>query len=95
MADVVVKISPETYKNFALKEKGRNVLFVKLKKALYGTLCAALLFWKKLTEVLQGWGFQMNPYDQCAANKVIDGSQCMLSHHSSKVVDMMVSKMEA
>jgi hypothetical protein len=26
-----------------------------LKKALYGTLRAALLFWKKLTEVLKAW----------------------------------------
>jgi Reverse transcriptase (RNA-dependent DNA polymerase) len=56
MADLVVKLSPETYESFVIKEKGKNVLYVQLKKALYGTLRAALLFWKKLTEVLRSWG---------------------------------------
>jgi hypothetical protein len=54
--------------------------------------------------VLRSWGFQTNPYDPCVANKVIEGQQCTvvwhvddlkISHHSPKVVDMMVKKMEA
>jgi Reverse transcriptase (RNA-dependent DNA polymerase) len=52
MADLVVKLSPKIF------EKEINVLYVQLKKALYGTLRAALLFWRKLTEVLQRWGFE-------------------------------------
>jgi hypothetical protein len=71
MADLVVKLPPETYEKFVVKAKERNVLYVQLKKALYGTLCAALLFWRKLTEVLQSWGSKLNPYDQCVANKTI------------------------
>jgi hypothetical protein len=42
MADLVVKLSPKTYKKFVVKEKERNVLYVQLRKALYGTLHAAL-----------------------------------------------------
>jgi hypothetical protein len=38
-------------------------------KALYGTLKAALLFWKKLKTTLESWGFILNPYDRCVANK--------------------------
>jgi hypothetical protein len=41
------------YKKFVIKEKGKNVFYVQLKKALYGMISAALLFWKRLTEVLK------------------------------------------
>jgi len=40
-----------------------------IKKALYGTLQAALLFWRLLSDTLQDWGFKINPYDQCVTNK--------------------------
>jgi hypothetical protein len=36
---------------------------VKLKKALYGTLQAAMLFWKDLSANLVQWGYEINPYD--------------------------------
>jgi hypothetical protein len=44
-------------------------LYIQLKKALYGTLRAALLFWKKFTEVLKGWGFEIRPYDWYVTKK--------------------------
>jgi hypothetical protein len=39
------------------------------------------LFWKKLTAQLQEWGFTINPYDWCVANRTINGSQCTLVWH--------------
>jgi len=53
------------------------MLYVQLKKSLYGTL-QALLFWKILSETLQEWGFKLNPYDKCADNKNINGKQCII-----------------
>eukprot|EP00957_Ditylum_brightwellii_P201187 15324460-Ditylum_brightwellii.AAC.1 len=44
--------------------------------ALYGTMKAALLFWENLANALQEWGFEINPYAWCVANKEINGSQC-------------------
>jgi hypothetical protein len=41
-------------------------MYVQLKKALYGTLQAALLFWKKMTKKLVYWGFKVNPYGASA-----------------------------
>jgi len=38
--------------------------YVKLKKVLYGTLQAALLFWKFLSNTLKEWGFKLNENDQ-------------------------------
>jgi hypothetical protein len=49
-----------------------------LKKALYGTLKAALLFWKRLSSKLETWRLTLNPYDSCGANKDIDGKQCTI-----------------
>jgi len=88
MADLLINIAPEVYKKFAYNHNGRTILYVLLKKALYGTLKAALLFWKLLSSQLQEWGFELNPYDSCVANKSINGKQCTIIWH---VDDLKVS----
>ena len=57
------------------------MLYVKLIKALYGTLRAALLFWRQLSRKLVEWGFTINPYDWCVANKLVLRSQCTIIWH--------------
>ena len=57
------------------------MLYVKLRKALYGTLQAALLFWELLSNTLIEWGFKVNDYDQCVVNKTINGRQCTIIWH--------------
>ena len=57
------------------------MIYIRLLKALYGTLKAALLFWENLSETLQEWGFNINPYDWCVANKMINGKQCTIGWH--------------
>ena len=52
-------------------EKGKPVIYVRLLKALCGTLEADLLFSENLSEALQEWGFKINLYDWCVANKMI------------------------
>ena len=46
-AELVVKLDPDKYEKFIEMENGTMALYVVLKKALYGMLRAALLFWKK------------------------------------------------
>ena len=69
-------------------------------KALYGTMQVASLFWKDLTGYLVEQGFEVNPYDECVANKQIDRSQCTvlwhmddmkISHISDKVLDEVIA----
>ena len=57
------------------------MLYIKLRKALCGTLQVTLLFWKLLSNTLKEWGFKINDYDQCLANKTINGNQCTISWH--------------
>ena len=51
------------------------MLYVRLRKALYGMLRAALLFYKILRNDLENIGFEINPYDPCVANKMVSGHQ--------------------
>ena len=68
------------------------MIYVKLKKALYGTLKAAVLFWKKLTKTLTDDGFTINSYDWCEANKTMNGTQCTVAWH---VDDLKISHKSA
>ena len=62
-------------------------------------MVASLLFYCKFTKSLIEKGFELNPYDPCVANKMIEGKQmticfhvddCKLSHHKPKVMDRMI-----
>ena len=88
MAELLVLADPKLYRKFVKIENGKPVLYAKLRKALYGTLKAALLFWKLLSKTLKEWGFTPNPYDPCVMNKDIEGSQCTVLWH---VDDLKIS----
>ena len=103
LVHLLAQIDPKLYRQYITDENGKSVLYVKLKKALYGTLQAALLFWKDLSTTLQEWGFTINPYDWCVANKEEDGKQITivwhaddlkLSHVNSNVVTKFIKKLE-
>ena len=76
---------------------------MRLTKALYGTLQAALLFWEELSQFLiENLGFRANPYDQCVVNKTINGKQCTIlwhvddlkiSHVDKSVLEWVISKL--
>ena len=53
MAKKLTKLDPKIYHQYLRSKKGKPVLYVQIKKALYGTLKAALLFWKNLLTCLQ------------------------------------------
>ena len=41
----------------------------------------ALLFYRKLVTDLLSLGFEINPYDPCVANKIINGKQMTICWH--------------
>eukprot|EP00957_Ditylum_brightwellii_P070886 5387267-Ditylum_brightwellii.AAC.1 len=63
MAELLVKINLKLSREHLRAENGRPVMYICLKKALYGTMHAALLFWENITDTLQEWGFEINPFD--------------------------------
>ena len=48
------------------------MLYVQIEEALYGMLRAALVFYRKLKADLEDMGFEVNPYDPCVANKIVN-----------------------
>ena len=49
LADMMIQIAPQVYRKYiTINKKGTPVLYVKLKKALYGLMRASLLFYQKL-----------------------------------------------
>jgi hypothetical protein len=88
LAELMAKMDPKLYRKYLTDEKGKKVLYLRLKKALYGMMRSALFFYRKLISELKGMGFEINPYDPCVANKMINGSQMTVRWH---VDDLMIS----
>jgi hypothetical protein len=103
MVELLLEIDRSLYEPYITCEKGEKVLYVRLLKALYGTIRAARLFYDKLTCKLQEWGFDFNQYDRCVANKIVNGNQLTViwhvddlkvSHKEVKVVDEFMQKLD-
>ena len=81
LAELMVMVAPQAYLKFISFEKGQKVLHVKVHKVLYGMLKSALLFYQKMQSDLEEMGFEVNPYDPCVANKIVNGSQMTITWH--------------
>ena len=44
-------------------------------------LVSAMLFYCKLTKALHSYGFELNPYDPCVANKMVNSEQLTICWH--------------
>jgi len=58
--------------------RGEKVLYLRLLKALYGCMKSALLWYELFMGTLQKMGFELNPYDPCVANKIVNGKPCTI-----------------
>ena len=90
LCDLMVAVNPKLYRKYVCKDKrGKPVLYAELFKSLYGLMRSVLLFYRKLKKELEEYGFELNPYDPCVANKTTkDGSQLTVSWH---VNDLKIS----
>jgi hypothetical protein len=106
LADLMVQVDPELYGPYVRKTaKGESILYVKMLKAMYGLLRSALLFYLKLVKDLIDYGFELNPYDPCIANKIVNGKQMtvvawhvddlQVSHMEEAVVDGLISYLKS
>ena len=71
---MMARIDPSMYRKYIMYSKnGLPMMYVRLSKALYGMLMAALLFYKHLRSDLEDRGVLVNPYDPCVTNNMVDG----------------------
>jgi hypothetical protein len=100
LVDILVEIAPDVYKSYVSNDKkGSKQLLVQCQNALYGTMVASLLYYRKFIKSLMDIDFVINPYDPCVANKMIEGDHmticfhiddCKISHRKTKVMDSMI-----
>jgi len=92
------------YRKFVTIERGRRVPYVRVLKVIYGMIESALRWYDLFSSTLTGMGFEINPYDKCTANIIINGSQCTVgwyvddnkvSRVDDDVIDMVVDEIEA
>ena len=104
MVNMLLQIDHEMYKNYVVIERGEQVMYMELLKALYGTLQAARLFWQKLSkQFIDVWGYAPNKYNSLVVNKMINGHQMTVvwhvndlkvSHIDTREVEKFVQQME-
>ncbi len=105
LVDILVLVAPDEYGLYVSTNKsGQKVLIVECLNAVYGSMVAALLYYKKFIKSLTKKGFKLNPYNGCVANKTVNGKQiticfhvddCKISHESTKVVDESIDWLQA
>eukprot|EP00804_Cyclotella_cryptica_P018943 CCRYP_006454-RA/>CCRYP_006454-RA protein AED:0.42 eAED:0.42 QI:0/0/0/1/0/0/3/0/250 len=82
LAELVVKVDPAQYWPYITKNvQGESIMFMKMQKEMHGMLRSSLLFYQKLVEDLKTFCFELNPYDPCVANKMVNGEQMILTWH--------------
>ncbi len=84
LVNILVAIAPDVYGPYVtFRKKGEKQLqlLVQCLTALYGTMVASLLYYKKFVKCLKSKGFKLNPYDPCVANKQVKGEQLTVCFH--------------
>ena len=101
--EALLRINEQKYKQFIVHENKSKVIYVKLLKAMYGTLTAPILWYKMFANTLLEDGFTLNPYDACVANKMVNDHQMTVcwyvddlkvSHVQQTEVKAMMDKLE-
>ena len=65
----VLCVANSKYIKFVSYEKGKNGIYLRLKRALYGCIQSVLLWYNTYIEKISKDGFVLNRYDPCVADK--------------------------
>ena len=104
MVRLLLRINPRKYENHIIWFRGEEVIYIRLNKAPYRALLGAIMFWKKLTNIiLEKMGFEINPYDWCVAKTFVNRKQCTIlwhvdnfktSHEEDSVISNIIAKLK-
>ena len=92
-----------SYKTYVIYEFGKKILFMILLKSLYVIMQATLLWYRTFVKYLKADEFEINKYNSCIANKIVNGKQCtvcwhvddtQISHVDKNVVSAIIKNIE-
>ena len=78
--DVLCEIDP-IYWDYTVTKGNQKLLYVHITWAIYGMLVSAMLFYCKLTKALLSYGFELNLYNPCVVNKMVNVKQLTICWH--------------
>ena len=96
--DIMFQISSEHKKNVKY-ENGQKVSYMLILCAIYRCIESAIQWYKLYSEVLMEKVSELNPYNICMGNKLLNGKQFTLvwyvdynkvSHMGAKVIDNLI-----
>ena len=100
--EIMCRVNPK-YEKYVTMEGKQKVLYLRVLRAIYGCIESAMLWYQLFSSTLVKMGFDINPYDKCVANKMINGKQCTIawyvddvkvSHLHEPVVDEVIQAIE-
>ena len=82
LAEIMATFKPKLYRNYIIiNQKSKSLWYVEIKKAFYGLLRSAIMFYLNLVKDLEDFGFEINTYDSCVATMMINGQHMTLTCH--------------
>ena len=85
---LVTKLLQELDPDAKQYETDKGGTLVRLKKALYGCVQSSRLWYERLRGALEAMGFEVNPYDMCVFNAIVNGVQVTMAFH---VDDLLIT----
>ena len=85
LIDILCKSCPGVYEDYMIIDGMDKLLYVSMKKALYGMMIALNLYYKKFRKDIEEIGLTLNPYDICVTNRMVDGKQHTITWHVDDV----------
>ena len=69
--DIMVKVNPDHEKNVTY-EHGKKVLCMEMSQVIYRCIESVLRWYELCSQTFMKEGFQINAYDKCVANTIIN-----------------------
>ena len=91
VALILVESDPKKWRKHLRRKNGKYTARGRCDPTTYGTMSAALLSYKKLTNCFRGWVMAMKSYDLCAWNQEINANQAAIMFRAN---DMMAHHVE-
>ena len=77
-----------------MRIKCKLLLYVEIKRALYGLLRSVLIFYRNVVKDIEAHRLHINPYDPCVANKMISKKLMTVVWHLDELKVSHVNRFE-
>ena len=85
LVNILLEICPGVYDDYVIYEGDNKLVYVIMLKVLYGMMIASVLYYKRFIKDIKTIGFELNPYDMCVANRIVDKKQHTIIWHVNDV----------